>query len=57
MAKRFRVVQNGTLFYVLDDVTCKPTGFGPFDRMEDAQAKADSSNALVDENSDCRESA
>lgn len=46
--KRFKVISMGTLFYVVDDVTCKSTNLGPFDTPDAAQAKADEWNECVE---------
>lgn len=46
--KRFKVISAGTLFYVMDDVTCKSTNLGPFNTMEAAQDKADEWNECVE---------
>lgn len=48
--KRFKVISMGTLFYVVDDVTCKSTNLGPFDTPDAAQAKADEWNDCVESN-------
>lgn len=46
--KRFKVINVGTLFYVVDDVTYKSTNLGPFDTPDAAQAKADEWNECVE---------
>lgn len=49
MKKRFEVMKSGTLFYVKDTVTLKPTGKGPFDMESACQAKVDEMNVSYEE--------